>query len=110
MVNDRLDKLRMELRRGTLVFAVILALQEEEYGYSLRRKMDSVGLKVDESTLYPLIRRLESQGLLTSNWRESSEGRRRRYYQTSSEGIEILKALRQDWDAIQSSIETLNRS
>jgi len=100
----------MELRRGTLVLAVLLALREEEYGYSLRKKLLKVGLEIEESTLYPLIRRLESQELLNSRWDESGEGRKRRYYQISPVGQQLLTELLTELDTIQTSLNTLNKS
>ena len=70
MDTDRLESLRSELRRGALILAVLGQLRAEHYGYSLRKALAERGVEIDEGTLYPLIRRLESQGLLTSQWRE----------------------------------------
>ena len=67
---DPLDNLRMELRRGSLVLAVLAELREERYGYTLRKALADHGLPLDEGTLYPLLRRLETQGLLVSQWRQ----------------------------------------
>ncbi|MCG8526433.1 MAG: PadR family transcriptional regulator [Opitutales bacterium] len=108
MVNERFEKMRGELRRGTLILAVLLALREEEYGYSLRGKMQDVGLDIEESTLYPLIRRLETQGLLSSHWSETDGGRKRRYYKTSEAGLRILEDLLSELESINTSIEQLN--
>ena len=55
-----LDNLRLELRRGCLTVAVLAQLRDERYGYTLRKTLAEQGLEIDESTLYPLLRRLES--------------------------------------------------
>src|SRR5262245_42949571 len=67
------DNLRLELRRGSLTVAVLAALRVEQYGYTLRKMLEDKGLSVEEGTLYPLLRRLETQGLLTSEWREEDK-------------------------------------
>jgi PadR family transcriptional regulator PadR len=64
-----LENLRLELRRGCLTLAVLARLRTEQYGYTLGRALTDDGLAIDENTLYPLLRRLESQGLLLSEWR-----------------------------------------
>ncbi len=100
----------MELRRGSLVMASLAALQEEAYGYALRRRLADAGLEIDEGTLYPLVRRLEEQGLLESCWGESDEGRKRRYYTISAEGRELLAELRAEWATLSGSIEKLSEN
>lgn len=95
-MTERLDALRGELRRGALTLAVLAALRGEHYGYSLRRQLLDAGLDIEEGTLYPLIRRLETQGLLESRW-EAVDGRNRRYYRLSPAGRETLAALRMEW-------------
>ena len=79
------DNLRLELRRGSLSVAALAALRTEQYGYTLRKILAEYGLDVDEGTLYPLLRRLESQGLLVSEWREE-EKRNKRFYRLSADG------------------------
>jgi len=100
MVNDtkqeQVDKLILELRRGVIVLAVLSQCQQEHYGYSLRQELADRGFDVNEGTLYPLLRRLESQGLLDSRW-EISENRPRRYYVISKLGKEILDLLKDEW-------------
>jgi PadR family transcriptional regulator len=86
------ENLRLELRRGCLILAVLAALRAEQYGYTLRKVLAMRGLEIDESTLYPLLRRLESQGLLASEWREE-ERRRKRFYRLSADGAAILDRL-----------------
>ena len=100
--DDLFDKLRVELRRGSLVLAVLGALREERYGYTLRTLLDDAGLPIEEGALYPLLRRLETQGLLTSEWRE--EGRNKRFYRLSPDGEAILAQLLGEWNAISESI------
>ena len=104
--DDLFDKLRIELRRGSLVLAVLAALREERYGYTLRALLDDAGLPIEEGALYPLLRRLETQGLLTSEWRE--EGRNKRFYRLSPEGEETLAQLLAEWNSISESIVRLN--
>lgn len=90
------ENLTQELRRGVLILAILSRLQDEYYGYALREELARLGLEVSEGTLYPLLRRLESQGLLESHW-QLGEGRPRRYYQTSRAGDRALRAMSQEW-------------
>jgi PadR family transcriptional regulator, regulatory protein PadR len=106
MASDRMDSMRLELRRGLLVSAVLAALRVEQYGYSLRKVLAEAGLDIEEGTLYPLIRRLEEYGLLQSRWSEG-EGRRRRYYHISAEGEEVLTTLAQEWRALHAALQNL---
>ena len=101
-----LENLRLELRRGSLVLAVLGALREEQYGYTLRKAMAEGGLEVDEGTLYPLLRRLESQGLLVSEWREEDK-RNKRFYRISREGKLVLKHLLAEWKTIELSLQQI---
>jgi len=97
------ENLRMELRRGSLVLAVMAQLRSEHYGYTLRKALATRGMDVDEGTLYPLLRRLESQGLLSSEWREEDK-RNKRFYILSEDGKEILQQLLAEWKNIDSSL------
>ena len=101
--NELFENLRLELRRGSLVLAVLAALRHEQYGYTLRRTLSEQGMAIDEGTLYPLLRRLESQGLLLSEWREE-EKRNKRFYRLSAEGKSILKQLLAEWQSINASL------
>jgi DNA-binding PadR family transcriptional regulator len=94
------DKFLQELRRGILVLAVLSQLEEEQYGYSLKQSLQDKGLDINEGTLYPLLRRLEGQGLLESNWQVIDDTRPRRYYQISPEGETIFANLTQEWQAL----------
>lgn len=105
-MTERLEKMKMELRRGVLVLAVLGALREEQYGYSLRKALLASDIDIEEGTLYPLIRRLEGYGLLASRWSEH-DGRKRRYYLISDEGSELLVSLRNEWSTLGSSLEKL---
>jgi PadR family transcriptional regulator PadR len=89
MNSEVLENLRLELRRGCLILAVLAELRSERYGYTLRKALAEQGMEIDEGTLYPLLRRLESQGLLFSEWREEDK-RNKRFYKLSSEGKAIL--------------------
>jgi len=101
-----LDNLRLELRRGCLVVAVLAELRTEQYGYTLRKALTHRGMEVDEGTLYPLLRRLENQGLLVSEWREEDK-RNKRFYRISREGKQVLKQLLVEWQIIGASIELI---
>jgi PadR family transcriptional regulator PadR len=101
--HDLFENLRLELRRGSLVLAVLAALRKEQYGYTLRKMLGEQGMAIDEGTLYPLLRRLESQGLLISEWREE-EKRNKRFYRLSADGKVILKQLLAEWQSINSSL------
>ena len=94
------ENLTLELRRGVLVLAVLSQLKEKEYGYSLKQRLIEEGLDIHEGTLYPLMRRLESQGLLTSDWQVVDEKRPRRYYRISRQGERVLKELSHDWEQL----------
>jgi DNA-binding PadR family transcriptional regulator len=99
MVNARnaaATKLEQEMRRGIVVLAVLSRLRQPEYGYSLRQALLERGMPIEEGTLYPLLRRLEEQGLLTSEWR-LDEGPPRRYYRLSVEGLAHYDALKVTW-------------
>lgn len=106
METEQLEKLKQELRRGVLVLAVLMQLKQEHYGYSLRKALQAVGLDIDEGTLYPLIRRLEKQGLLVSEWREETK-RKKRFYQLSDEGKKALEAMQTEWQSLNQNIENI---
>ena len=104
--DDAYEKLRLELRRGSLVLAVLAVLKVERYGYTLRKELADAGLGIDEGALYPMLRRLESQGLLTSEWREE-EKRNKRFYRLSRDGAGLLAELVDEWRAINTSLNRL---
>ena len=90
------ENMTLELRRGVIILAVLSQLDEEQYGYSLMSKLTEKGLEIDQGTLYPLLRRLESRELLESDWRVEGS-RPRRYYTISAKGAEILPLLKEEW-------------
>jgi PadR family transcriptional regulator PadR len=104
--DDLLGQLRLELRRGCLIVAVLAQLRAEHYGYTLRKTLADRGMVIDEGTLYPLLRRLESQGLLVSEWREEDR-RNKRFYRLSPDGKIILKQLIAEWKSINESVTQL---
>jgi len=101
-----LENLKLELRRGCLIVAVLGALRSERYGYTLRKELADRGIEMDEGTLYPLLRRLEAQGLLVSEWREH-EKRNKRFYRLSTEGTQILKQLLAEWKGLNASLNAV---
>ncbi|HVO98001.1 MAG TPA: helix-turn-helix transcriptional regulator [Bryobacteraceae bacterium] len=107
-MNESLENLKLELRRGCLVLAVLAQLREEHYGYTLRKALAEDGLEIEESTLYPLLRRLETQGLLTSEWREEDK-RNKRFYKLSKEGKPVLRQLVEEWRALDESLDRILR-
>jgi len=97
----------LELRRGVTTYALLHILSSEQYGYSLQMTLSQLGLEVEQGTLYPLLRRLEQQGLLSSNWRVE-EGRPRRYYQINDAGRELLQKLVDEWARLNAIISKFN--
>lgn len=98
------ENLVAELRRGTQVFAVLTQLHQGQYGYSLLQSLSDRGVSIDAGTLYPLLRRLESQGLLASEW-DTTESRPRKYYKLSRDGEDTLRHLQIEWQRI---VEEMN--
>lgn len=108
MENDELvQNMILELRRGVLSIAVLSQLSKEEYGYSLLKALAEQGMEIDQSTLYPLLRRLESQGLLQSDWRIVDEARPRRYYVISPQGRTVLNKLKKEWSAMAETMQKM---
>ena len=104
-MSDITQNLISELRRGTLVLSVLSQLKEEAYGYALKERLTERGVEIDQGTLYPLLRRLEEQGLLQSEW-SLTESRPRRYYQLNATGQSVLDTLTQEW---QSLVDAMHR-
>ncbi len=103
---DVFENVRLELRRGSLIVAVLAQLRREHYGYALRKALADHGMAIDENTLYPLLRRLESQGLLVSQWREEDR-RNKRFYRLSADGEQILRRLLAEWRDINDSLDRI---
>lgn len=106
MTDDVLSGHLQELRRGTVVMAALATLARPTYGYALLEVLDEAGFSADGNTLYPLLRRLEKQGLLTSEW-NTDESRPRKFYSATNEGRTVLTALLDEWERLHSSIEKL---
>lgn len=106
MDSELFENLRLELRRGSLILAVLATLRTEQYGYTLRKQLADSGVAIEESALYPMLRRLESQGLLTSQWREE-DSRSKRYYRISDVGKETLERLLQEWRRLNRSVNRI---
>jgi len=106
MTDSTFENLRLELRRGSLILAVLSELHEEQYGYTLRKSLAAHGMEIEESALYPMLRRLETQGLLTSTWREE-DSRNKRFYRLSREGKSILSQLIDEWRTINASLDRM---
>ena len=107
MGDDELHGMHLqELRRGTVVLACLIILRQPNYGYALLDRLDRAGFGVDANTLYPLLRRLEKQGLLTSDW-NTEEARPRKFYRTSADGTGLADALSRDWDDLNAAFLTL---
>ena len=104
--SEQFENLRLELRRGCLAVAVLVQLRTELYGYAIRKALSDQGLAIDENTLYPLLRRLESQGLLVSQWREEDK-RNKRFYRLSPVGEEVLASLLAEWRQMNSALERI---
>jgi len=100
------QNLSAELRRGTQILAVLSMLDKMQYGYSLLQDLTNRKVNIEAGTLYPLLRRLETQGLLRSEW-DTSESRPRKYYILNDEGKIVLKLLKKEWAAINQEMSEL---
>jgi PadR family transcriptional regulator PadR len=104
--SEQSGKLEQDLRKGVLVLAVLSQLRTAQYGYSLRQALAERGMPIEEGTLYPLLRRLEAQGLLDSEWR-IDDGPPRRYYLLSEPGSETYRQLAAAWGSLTSVVDHL---
>lgn len=103
---EALDTHLQEVRRGTVVLACLQLLQRADYGYKLLENLAGRGFSVDGNTLYPLLRRLEKQGFLSSDW-NTDEARPRKFYQTSAAGMLLTEKLTDEWRALSSALASL---
>ncbi len=103
---DLLGSLVLELRRGTLILSVLSQVQEPKYGYALVQCLEEKGVAIDPNTLYPLLRRLEKQGLLESQW-ETGGPKPRKYYRRTAYGNQIYRELKSQWQQLSASMEQL---
>jgi DNA-binding PadR family transcriptional regulator len=104
--DDILSGNLQELRRGTVVLACLLLLRRPGYGYALLDELRDLGFVVDANTLYPLLRRLEGQGMLASEW-NTDEARPRKFYRVSADGERLAAELMTDWSRIDDAIRRL---
>ncbi len=105
-IPDTVSGLQQELRRGTLILLVLSQLRKPTYGYSLVKKLTDSGIPMDANTLYPLMRRLESQGMLKSQW-DTGENKPRKYYQITEEGMEVLAQTKEYWNRFSTQVDAL---
>jgi PadR family transcriptional regulator, regulatory protein PadR len=103
---DPFKNFRLELRRGSLVLAVLSQLRSAQYGYMLPKSLAAHGVSVDVNTLYPLLWRLQRQGLLVSEWRKEDK-RNKRFYRLSTDGDAILAQLLAEWKSIDASLNAI---
>jgi DNA-binding PadR family transcriptional regulator len=103
---DAFNKLELELRRGVVVLATLSQLRTPRYGYELRQAMADKGMPIEEGTLYPLLRRLETQGVLKSEWK-IEDGPPRRYYALNADGKKLLKRLTECWQGMNQTMDLL---
>ena len=108
-IDTIVEGLVLELRRGTLVMSVLSQLRGPRYGYALVQRLSELGMPIDAGTLYPLLRRLEAQGLLASSW-ELADARPRRYYQLSDLGGQVLERLLTQWREMARGVEQLTQN
>lgn len=105
-IEETINSLTVELKRGTTVLLVLSQLRSQEYGYSLAQKLEEKKVPIEAGTLYPLLRRLEKQKLLKSEW-DTSESRPRRFYILSDEGKEVYRRLKKEWREISNLIDSI---
>jgi len=105
-IDELINSLTVELKRGTMVLLVLSQLHSNEYGYSLVQKLEGKNVPIEAGTLYPLLRRLEKQNLLVSKW-DTSESRPRKFYTLSEDGKEVYKKLKKEWSQISKLLDTI---
>jgi DNA-binding PadR family transcriptional regulator len=108
MIETIIDQSKQELKRGLTMLSVLGALKEAEYGYSLSQKLADLGLPIETNTLYPLLRRLESQALLNSFW-DTNSSKPRKYYQVTDAGVKVFEALSESWKNYNNVIRTIEQ-
>ena len=101
-----ISSMLQELRRGTLVLGVLKELETPMYGYNLIGTMEEKGIRLEANTLYPLMRRLEGQGLLTSQW-DTGEAKPRKYYRITPEGQEVLEKTAKYWNEFSKNVNEM---
>lgn len=104
--DDVVSGLILELRRGTLILLVLSQLKEPMYGYNLVKKLQENDIPIEANTLYPLMRRLESQGLLKSEW-DTGESKPRKYYTITEDGLIVLEKAIKHWESFSKNVNNL---
>lgn len=105
-IDETVSGLILELRRGTLILLVLSQLKEPRYGYDLVKRLNDSAIPIDANTLYPLMRRLESQGLLKSQW-DTGESKPRKYYQITNDGTAVLEQTKNYWNTFSENVDRL---
>lgn len=105
-IDETVSTLVQELRRGTLILLVLSQLKEPMYGYSLVKKLNDYQIPIDANTLYPLMRRLEGQGLLESRW-DTAESKPRKYYKITPDGLAVLERTVGYWNTFSRNVDKL---
>ena len=105
-IQETAGGLQQEFRRGTLIMVVLSQLKEPTYGYHLVQKLNDHGIPMEANTLYPLMRRLESQGLLCSQW-DTTESKPRKYYRITEDGIRVLEEVKTYWKEYTEDVNSL---
>ncbi len=105
-VNEIVSGLILELRRGSLTILVLSQLNEPTYGYKLVKTLEDNGISIEGNTLYPLMRRLETQGLLESKW-DVGESKPRKYYIITDMGKDVLEKMKVHWETYSNNIDNL---
>lgn len=105
-IDEVVSGLVLELRRGTLILLVLSQMKAPTYGYNLVKTLNERDIPIDANTLYPLMRRLEGQGLLTSQW-DTGEGKPRKYYQITADGLEVLEKTKKYWDTFSKNVNAM---
>ena len=104
--DELINSLITELKRGTLILSVLSQLSKPEYGYSLAQKLEEKDMPIDAGTLYPLLRRLEKQKLLSSEW-DTSESRPRKFYVLNDDGKAVFQSLKEEWQKLSGQLDIL---
>jgi DNA-binding PadR family transcriptional regulator len=105
-MDETVAGLMQELRRGTLILLVLSQLKQPRYGYDLVKRLSDRGIPMDANTLYPLMRRLENQGLIQSQW-DTGEGKPRKYYRITADGEAVLEKTKSYWDVFSRNVNAL---
>lgn len=102
------ENIKSQMRKGILEYCILTIIsRRESYASDILEVLTQANLIVVEGTLYPLLTRMKNNGLLSYRWQESTDGPPRKYYQLTEDGRALLDELRQEWEAISLSINTI---